>query len=110
MCVLWSSYLAALYMANPDVDHAVLAESVSYLDIYRMLYVAYLWVPMQRGNSLGRTSLSRKNISKMYTMDATDDGEILDVRPDLMEKFRKQYPKYRTERRQHFYTDRTGLL
>lgn len=118
MCVLWSCYLAALYMTNPGVDHAVLAESVSYLDIYRMLYVAYLWVPMQRGNSAVRTASSvpgaklhsHKNISRMYTQDAIDDGEKLDVRPDLMEKFRRQYSKHRTERRQYFYTDRAGLL
>ena len=109
MCASWSYYLAALYMANPGIDHQVLAETVSYLDIYRMLYVAYLWVPMRRGNVRRG---GKPNFSRMWEIDPVDDGEPLDVRPNVMAKFKRQFSKpwYREGMRAHMYTDRAELL
>jgi hypothetical protein len=54
LCASWSVYAAALYALNPTIPTETLVQTISFSDVYRMLYVIFTAVPMTR--SLGRHS------------------------------------------------------
>lgn len=93
MCASWSVYAAAVYALNPTIPTETLVQTISFADVYRMLYVIYTAVPMTRG--YGRRSNGMDFMHKHHKMYApmVENGF---VNRDALKQLVKHMQKNRT--------------
>lgn len=64
LCASWSVYAAAVYVLNPTIPTETLTQTISFADVYRMLYVIFTAVPMTY--SIGRNSRGKEFMHKWH--------------------------------------------